>query len=180
MKEFIRGTLHKWKFYKYNGIYLLDSCSDNGYYYEVIPGVFSIMYYPEESMMENVVYDSDLYKELMEVFFCPLKQMNLDTLKDIALQVLNKNPRLKCSTMLGWTPYEDKSKDPNYFDFMCIFPDGNKYTITFNKGNLSVFPGHSDAFPSITLRLPLVTGKIDTQKWANKIYVDKNIVLEYE
>lgn len=116
----------------------------------------------------------------MDKFFCPLREIDKEDMINIALEVLNKKPRLRCSTLLGWIPFEDKTKDPNYFDGTYIFPDGNEYTITLYKGSLSVYPGEITATKAIWLRLPLMSKKINLQQWADKIYKDKDILIEFE
>lgn len=186
MKEFIKGTSHKWNFYKYNDEYALlkGKQGDNyEFYFEIIPSVFWVYSFNanyEEAPKKIDPISNDLYEKLMDKFFCPLKEMDKDSLIEIALKVLNKRPRLRYSTLLGWIPFEDKTKDPNYHGGTYIFPDGNEYTITLHRGNLSVFPGKSDAFAAIALTLPLVSKKINLQQWADKQYKDENIIIEFE
>lgn len=73
-----------------------------------------------------------------------------------------------------------ETKNPNYFGGTYIFPDGNEYTITFHRGVLSVFPGYVDAYAAISLRLPLISKKVNLQQWADRIYKDENIIIEFE
>lgn len=186
MKEFITGTNHKWDFYQRKGEYALlkGKQGDNyEFYFEIIPSVFweySFNAKYEEVPKKIDPISDNLYKKLMDKFFCPLKEMDKDSLIEIALKVLNKRPRLMYSTLLGWTNYHDKTQDPNYHGGTYIFPDGNEYTITLKCGKLSVFPGKTDAVPAIALKLPLVSRKINLQQWADKQYKDENIVIEFE
>lgn len=179
MKEFIGGTLHKWRFYKYKDKYVLDAYKDNTYYYEIIPEVFGEIKLYEEDEITLVEYDSDIYKELMNKFFCPLRRMDKLEFLITSLKIINKYPLLRIGTLMGWVPYEDKTKDPNYYDMACIFPDGNKYTITLHKGNLCIFPGFGSAFSLISLCLPLFKCEINLNQWADKIYKNKDIYIEY-
>lgn len=183
MKEWIYSSDgYKWKFFKYYNMYLLDSESSKDkekYYRELIPGVFGFIRYPEKEKLEKVEYNSELYHDLMKKFFCPLKPMDFLELSIISLQIINKYPRLQYSTLLGWIPYEDKTKDPNYFDYPCIFPDGNTYTIVLHKGELSVFPGYTTGTTATSLYLPLVSHKINLNQWAEKIYKNDEVIIEF-
>lgn len=183
MKEFISGTNWKWSFYTWKDKYaLFRNGLHNEYFFEVIPSVFyTIKFYDDKEQPKEISpIDDCLYKKLMDKFFCPLREIDKEDMINIALEVLNKKPRLRCSTLLGWIPFEDKTKDPNYFDGTYIFPDGNEYTITLYKGSLSVYPGEITATTAIWLRLPLISKKINLQQWADKIYKDKDILIEFE
>lgn len=182
MKEFCGGTNWKWGFYEWNGKPALLK-SGREFYFEIVPSVFyKIKFFEGEGNLPKKLtfIDEDLYKILMDKFFCPLRELDKSDMINIALEVLNKRPHLRYSTCLGWTPYEDKTKNPNYFGGTYIFPDGNEYTITFHRGVLSVFPGDVDAYAAISLRLPLISKKVNLQQWADRIYKDENIIIEFE
>lgn len=178
MKEFIYATNGwDWKFYRYKTsisperyVYLLYTETKDKYFYEVVPGVFAFIEYVEDKYMNKIDKhkEPELYETLMKKFFCPLTQMNMLELAIVSLQIVNKDPMLRFGTLMGWSPFDDKTKDPNYYEYPCIFPDGNDYTVTLHKGTLSVFPGHGTAYGMIGTRLPLVSHQIDLETWAKK------------
>lgn len=183
MKEFIKGTNWKWKFYEWKNKYLLYSGTSGKYYVEVIPSIFYIInfYDHEDDQLKEIPLVDNMYEKLMDKFFCPLVEIDKPDMIEIALEVLNKMPGLRRFTLLGWTQFEDKTKDPNYYGGTYIFPDGNKYTITLYKGFLSVFPGEVDAVAAISLRLPLVSKEINLQQWVDRRYKnDKNALIKFK
>lgn len=185
MKEFISGMNWKWKFFKFEDEYVLPTGDEeNEYYFEVIPGVFrkSRVFSINRGFMPKEIIDIDdnLYKKLMDKFFCPLRVIEKSDMIDIALKVLNKRPRLRSMTCMAWTPFEDKSKDPNYYYSSYILPDGSTYTIVLHNGDLSVFPGEVSGTVAVWTRLPLVSRRINLQQLADKIYKDKNTVINFE
>lgn len=187
MIEFITGSNWKWRFFTWNGRYaLLKHDKQNEYkeyVIELIPSVFyTIKFYDRDREKPEEINDIDskLYNKLKQKFFCPLIPIEKEDIINIALEVVNKSPMLRYSTLMGWTPYEDKTKDPNFFGGAYIFPDGNEYTITLHKGNLSVFPGHTDAVVCISTALPIVSKKINIEQWADRIYKDEKTIIKFE
>lgn len=186
MREFISGTNHTWTFYKWKEEYVLRSnCGENWeeFYFEVIPGVFrKVKFFQGEGQKpEKITFvEEGLYQNLMDKFFCPLRAIEKEDMIDIALKVLNKTPRLRYRTCMGWIEYEDKTKNPNYFGGTYTFPDGNEYTIALHRGTLSVFPGDVDAFAAICLRLPFISKRINLQQWADRTYKDEHIIINFE
>lgn len=189
MKEWIYcSSSYKWTFHKYKNEFLLDTGkSDENYeeYYScAIPGVFRILRFWKdlEDKPEKIENPSiELYDKLMKIFFIDLRPIEKEDMINIALELLNKYPRLQISTLMGWTDYEDKTKDPNYFHECFLFPDGNKYTVVLHKGDLSVFPSDRDGYGACCSSLPLVSRKIDLNSWANKIYNkdSKNLIISF-
>lgn len=180
---------YKWTFHKYKNEFLLDT-GDNDkncekYYSCVIPGVFRILKFWRNDDLNNKPEEikdpsKELYDKLMKIFFVDLKPIEKEDMINIALELLNKRPMLLISTLMGWTDYEDKTKDPNYFHECFLFPDGNKYTVVLHKGDLSVYPSDRDGFMACSSSLPLISRKIDLNSWAKRIYEDEREVITFK
>lgn len=159
--------------------YELSRLNDTRYYKSigyVCDGVFvecSIsMAHPFKGCSCEIV---DVSNDVIEKYSFKSHRFDLSKINDIAVNILKVLPRLSSGTCMGWADYEDKSKNPNWFDGTYIFPDGNKYSIVLCCGNVSVFPGEVNFSASYhdSNKLPISTFKIDKVKWGydNEIVV---------
>lgn len=120
--------------------------------------------------MELVSLPKEEMDEINNEFSRPLERMTQEKLIDCALMILDIYPTLSSSTCLGWQPYEDKTKDPNWRGGHYIFPDNNTYLVILHKGVLRVYPGKGDIFSTWVCSEPLAETEINIQEWVNKAY----------
>lgn len=175
MKKYYKGTITGRIYRKGREREELTALNSGNKIYEieyvVAPGVrhsytYSLDYYLQHG--DFVEYTPTL--EEINAFTHAPTQMDLDSLKQVALLVINNYPKLSSQTCMGWEKYDDKSEDPNFHDGVYIFPDGNTYTLILRYGRVHIYPGSgSYTWGMDRNRVPLVSLKIDRKTWADRV-----------
>lgn len=121
--------------------------------------------------MEPVSLDQSALDILDAMYSIKPIQATYKVLQRSAITILEIDPGLRSQTCLGWSDFEDKSKDPNWYSGAYILPDGNTYTIIKKSNRVSIYPGDGDhCFDMDESKAPICDFYINPVVWAKKFY----------
>lgn len=155
----------------------LNKMSISDYEMVLIEGV-KIRVTERDDQMVLLDLSSKKKKSLDKLHNEPLFRFDINTLPDIAIQILNAQPMLGSATCMGWDDFDDKSKDPNWYSGSYYLPDGNVYTIIKSRSWVQIFPCEGDHCLSYGKKLPLFQFEIDPIAWSRKVYEKSEEKLE--